>query len=84
MYNSHLCINHFTACYNKHINSTTITLDLFTCRHSNKDPKHVIDSSLLPSIECSIVQIDSVAVRLQERRGEGGVVEGLDKFRPVV
>jgi hypothetical protein len=84
MYNPHVYINHFRACNNKHINSTTITLDLFTCRHSNIDPKHVIDSSVVPSIECSIVQIDSVVVRLQEGRGEGGVVEGLDKFRPVV
>jgi hypothetical protein len=71
------------ACNKKYINSTKIALDLFTSRHSNRDPKHVIDSSVLPSIECSIVQIDTVPVRLEEMKGEGGA-EGLGKFRRVV
>jgi hypothetical protein len=72
MCNPHVYINPIAACNDKYINSTTITLDLFTCRHLNTDPKHVIDSYVLPSIQCSIVRIDIVAVRLVERRGEGG------------
>jgi len=76
-------INPIAECNNKYKNSTTVALELFTCRHSKRDPKHVIDSSFLPSTECSIVQIDIVAVRLEERRGEVGV-EGLGKFRPVL
>jgi hypothetical protein len=76
-------VNPIAACNDKYINSTTITLDLFTCRHLNRDPKHVIDSYVLPSIECSIARIDIVDVR--QRRGEGRVgVEGLGKFRPIV
>ena len=83
MYNPHVYINPIAVCNNKCVNSTTISLELFTCRHSNRVPEHVIDSSVLPSIECAIVQVDIVAVRLEERRGEGGV-EGPGKFRPVV
>ena len=72
MYIPHVYINPIAACSNEYINSTTVALELFTCRHSNTDTKHVIDSCVLPSIEYSIVLMPSAWWKGERRVGWRG------------